>query len=602
MTVFAVQLNDKFLNILMFLILSLYVFFSFPVYSTGDGAELSAVGSTLGVAHPSGYPLYIQILNIISFIPVGNIAERMSIVSIIFSIISLYLIYLIIYKITFSKISSILSLLLIAFSYSFLGQSVVIKFYTLNLFLILLILYILIDVIANYDRRKIILASFLLGISASNHHTALFLVLPFIITIFFIKLKDIKVYFLSFIVFLIGFSINIFMFVRSLKENAINYDVVNSIEKFLFVYTRSGYSASSIDSVNMAVRSLDINSFLYPILNVFFLIGLNLYFFSLIFILIGFYLLFRKDKKVFTIIFTSFLLYSVFLAKMTFASKNLSINDYYIQGHQYFLPALALSTIISGITISFVLNYLKNKNFKPYKILFITTFFLVATLNVYNRFNDQNFFNNYVPYSYGKTILAITPLESVLLTKGDNITFEIWFLKRFSGFRNDICSLEYAPVDGSLYTRGCMPTKLYKEKFNLKDLNLSNLSEENRLFSTYPITQENFLKTSFKTVYVGLIYKITLKDKYEMIYDKLEIFKMTEPFVETLFNDCLNHNSDDFYTIELCKKIGIYYGFYGKLLDEVGDYNKSQIYYNRYFMINQKNNEENNYYGEYIKK
>ena len=50
-------------------------------HGAADGAELSAVAATLGIAHPPGYPLYTLIGHLFSLIPAGEVAFRLALFS-----------------------------------------------------------------------------------------------------------------------------------------------------------------------------------------------------------------------------------------------------------------------------------------------------------------------------------------------------------------------------------------------------------------------------------------------------------------------------------------------------------------------------------------
>lgn len=123
-----------FLFITLFLIISVYIFSLPPVLSTGDGGELITASYGLGTPHPSGYPLYVQLGKLFSFLPIGNIGNRVELISVFFSILTLFLVYFIVFKLSEQNreayFAAITSVVILAFSYSFFGQSIVAKFYT----------------------------------------------------------------------------------------------------------------------------------------------------------------------------------------------------------------------------------------------------------------------------------------------------------------------------------------------------------------------------------------------------------------------------------------------------------------------------------------
>ncbi|MDW7998713.1 MAG: DUF2723 domain-containing protein, partial [Thermodesulfovibrio sp.] len=61
--------KDFFLLVIFSLIAFFYIFSLPPVLSTGDGGELIAASYGVGTPHPSGYPLYVQLGKLFSFLP-----------------------------------------------------------------------------------------------------------------------------------------------------------------------------------------------------------------------------------------------------------------------------------------------------------------------------------------------------------------------------------------------------------------------------------------------------------------------------------------------------------------------------------------------------
>ena len=56
--------------------LALYVRTLAPSLLYGDSAEFQTIAYTLGIGHPTGYPVYILLANLFTFLPVADIAYR----------------------------------------------------------------------------------------------------------------------------------------------------------------------------------------------------------------------------------------------------------------------------------------------------------------------------------------------------------------------------------------------------------------------------------------------------------------------------------------------------------------------------------------------
>ncbi|MDX1608418.1 MAG: DUF2723 domain-containing protein, partial [Candidatus Spechtbacterales bacterium] len=85
---------------LFFLVFSIYLYTA-PrgIISYADSSELITASYTLGIPHPPGYPLFVLIGKLFSFIPVGTIAFRYAIMSSMFGAATVTLVYLALFKV-----------------------------------------------------------------------------------------------------------------------------------------------------------------------------------------------------------------------------------------------------------------------------------------------------------------------------------------------------------------------------------------------------------------------------------------------------------------------------------------------------------------------
>lgn len=74
--------------------LALYIRTLAPGLLAGDSVEFQTLASTLGMSHPPGYPVYLLIAKLFTFLPVGDIAYRVNLLSAMFAALALALLYL----------------------------------------------------------------------------------------------------------------------------------------------------------------------------------------------------------------------------------------------------------------------------------------------------------------------------------------------------------------------------------------------------------------------------------------------------------------------------------------------------------------------------
>ena len=541
------------INILLAFIIILYVFSLFPVFSTGDGGGLVVASHLLGIAHPPGYPFYVELSKLFSLLPVANIGIRIGLLTVVFSALSLYLTYLIITELTNKSIYGLIGVSFLAVSYSFYYNSVVIKFYTLNLFVILLLTYLGIKVIKsdNLNRRIVYLSAFLLGLGSSIHHTLLIMSLPLFVLGLFYWRQFIRLIPLSFLFFIIGFSVNLHLYIRSIKDSFSAAHKADTVERFTAMILRKFYGdSSSVDATKNAVSNID--SYIYTLKNLFYLFSVNFSYVFVLLVFIGFYLIYRSNKKLFLFLFTSFFFYSIVLGKITLSSKVLDLATVYVSGNQYFLPALAFFTIIYCYAIYVFFEFLKEKGFYfvynvilPILVVFPFTF-------LFSRFVETNHFNNWVPYYHAKDLLSYSPVSSLVSTYGDNHTFELWYLKIVGRYRDDVCHITSHYYNSIQWrVEGCKPKEIYKPlipEFFAGDL--SKVMDKKRFISTVALAPQhplyNFIEV--KPFLYTFFYVNKNDNTPSEWYNKINLEKAK--FLST--DVCLSHNVDDPFTFEMC--------------------------------------------------
>ncbi len=113
-----------------------------PTVGQADTFEFQVVAPTLGVAHPTGYPLYILLGWLFSRLPVGHVAWRVNLTSATFATATVVLLYRLIRREGEATgwLPPLLAALALAFSRTFWSQAIVAEVYALhNLFVVLLL-------------------------------------------------------------------------------------------------------------------------------------------------------------------------------------------------------------------------------------------------------------------------------------------------------------------------------------------------------------------------------------------------------------------------------------------------------------------------------
>jgi hypothetical protein len=153
---------------------ALYLVTLAPTILAGDGGEFQFVPYLLGIAHPTGYPLYCLLGWAWShLLPVGDVAYRMNLFSAFWAALSVGLLYRVArlllaqaipqLSMAASRLLAVLSSITFAATPTFWSQSVIAEVYSLHIFFVVLILYLLLGAAA-------------LGLSLTHHRTTVLLV------------------------------------------------------------------------------------------------------------------------------------------------------------------------------------------------------------------------------------------------------------------------------------------------------------------------------------------------------------------------------------------------------------------------------------------
>lgn len=570
-------------SVLIFLILFVFYAFSLnPVLPTGDAGGLITASYLLGTAHPPGYPLYSELGKLLTFIPIGNLGFRVSLLPFFFSVTTLLILYFLIRELIsaqgktlshlvdvnsaeksclfWKNLIPLIAVLSLGVSYSFYFQTIIGKFYPINAFIVMVLVFLGVKVLKNgFDTRYIYISAFLLGLSTGLHHTALFISLP----LFFVGLSSFRSFFkalpISVAFFFAGFAVNLHIYIRNLNDAFYVARIEGFATDFFDILLRKFYKGGdSIQAVTSTISTFDglansIKNFLY-------MIDANFGYVTLLFFILGLIYLFKFNRKIFIFLFFSFIMFSVVLAKITFSADTKS-NELalYIVGNQYFIPAFCLYVIFFVLGIYFFID--KIKKFKLISHIVPIFFIFIYLTFIPMRYSQTAQSNNWMLYYYSKDLLSTMPVSAVLNTLGDNESFGIWYMKLVGRYRDDVCHtvvFRYKSTDWNM--DGCKPKDIYGEtNLEIYKKELIPFFMQRRYYSTKGLSEIHPLSNLADARPYVLSY---------VYFPKGGILKEDEKFVNTIHlrakdfitpTYCLNHGTDDPLTFNQCKFIGIAY-------------------------------------------
>lgn len=399
------------------LVFLLYFFTLSPGVYLEDSGEFITSVHTLGLAHPSGYPLFLILAKLFSFLPVGEIAFRINLFSVVFGVLSTVVLYFILEHVAKvldlkSRISSLYAFLFaLAFGISrdFWSQAIVAEVYTLNTFLVGLLVLMLLGWLESREQKKLYYLAFLSGLGLANHLLFLFVV-PVVWVLVLIKSKlRIKDYLLFSLLFLVGLSVYLYLPLRGSE------DFLNHI--FRTDYQDTGFALR--EGFKFFVGFWQSMS-------------LNLHLFVIIAALGGLVILWRRRKSsLFYLLLIGFLSSSIlpiFLRNLEYSS----VAEYVYR--VYFFQAY-----IFVLVLAFILFIHFPAKWKQVFVVFV---FLSVTLTTFQNYNLVDLSSSQVGQYYEEQLSKLDPNSRYLLIGKDydyeSQLFVLNYLQKVKNQRLDV--------------------------------------------------------------------------------------------------------------------------------------------------------------------
>lgn len=142
---------------------------------------------TLSIAHPTGYPTYLLLAKLFTYLPVGDVAYRVNLASAVFAAAAVFVVFVLCRQITGRVLPSAAAATLLAVSQTFWEQAVIAEVYTLHALFVALAISVLLLWRKTRRDRYLLLWAFLVGLAMTNHMTSGLLLL---VGLLFVRLTE----------------------------------------------------------------------------------------------------------------------------------------------------------------------------------------------------------------------------------------------------------------------------------------------------------------------------------------------------------------------------------------------------------------------------
>jgi len=500
-------------------------------------------------------------------------------------------------ELTENKYASWASALICGISPLLFRESLKAEVYTLNSFLAISVFYLGLRILNGGDLLKnSLIGFFIIGLGMGNHHTIGFMGLIFLLPIA-VRWKDISLKWipLSILSFSAGFSINLFLYLRSLaiehSGGLILYSYAGTWENFLRVFLRQDYKGSSTPDAIAGFLSFG-KSWFYGFKNSLYYVALSSTRPILPFLILGFI----KIRKKVTILFyfvLSFIVWFGVLGGMVCPSSELKPDE--IQTISvYFLPAIPILYSLNSVGLATVIAFVKKgkweilPRFIPYVIAVLPFVFLPFS------FKSLSLNGNFLTYNYGRDMLIPLPLKSLLMNYTDNPMFTVFYMRMVERLREDMIVMNTSGREDIYGLESSPPwkySKLYPEfyrnqKGTIKEIN-RDFALKGKLFANNPLELTEIVSRSYS--YYPYIFSVAL---YPEDMKGIEDFKagIRNNFRSNYEKINYEHAIElpptgDFLVEELLTGYGLNTMIYGDFIKRNGEEERGNEFYKRAFLI-----------------
>lgn len=205
---------------------------------TQDSPALQAMVPNLGISHPTGYPTYMMLAHLFTYVPVGEVAYRVNLASSVFGIVAVILVYLVGLTLSGNSLAAAAGAVAFGVGPTFWVQAIIAEVYTLNAAFVALVILVLFAWRARPRDAYLLACAFLAGLSLTNHLTSALLIPAGLVFVFLTdrkKLADRSLWLRGVGLFLLGLLPYVYLPVRSSVRLPENTEDMSTLSGFLSV-------------------------------------------------------------------------------------------------------------------------------------------------------------------------------------------------------------------------------------------------------------------------------------------------------------------------------------------------------------------------------
>ncbi len=416
-------------------------------HAASDGAELAAAIETMGVPHPPGYPTYVLLGKLFSFLPWGDLAYRLSLLSAIAGAATVAITYRAarvllrmvapqpgaalegqppIVKTIGMELAAVTGALTLAFAPIFWGQATVTEVYALNALFVGSITLLLLSWLETAQRPggsacwgKPVAAAGIFGLAMGNHFTVAGVAVPLAAAVLWRARGKAAIPWAGmFLAFLTGLAVYIYLPVSAAQDPPINWGDPSSLSGFWWEVSGKPYRGY-VYGLDADLWDNRLGDWARQMLDQFQGVGVVLG-------LAGFWRLWRWDRALTSALAVAFLWlgsYAVFY----------NAGDSFV----FLIPAIMVGALAAGAGVYWAVCELavpalaRSGNARRAVAgmagLALVLVALAPGLSLARNYDEHDLSGDVAARDYGPTVLRLVEPDAVVVAGGDLEIFALWY-------------------------------------------------------------------------------------------------------------------------------------------------------------------------------
>lgn len=195
-----------------------------PTVMWYDMGEFATVSATLGIAHNTGYPLLVLLGKAFTFIPAGDTAYRVNLMSAVFTALAVGVVFAMIDDLTGDLIAAAFGAALLAFSSTVWANATWATSYGVNLFFTAVVLRSMFAWRRRRQPRDLVIAALAFGLGMSNHRLIVLVAPPSLLLLAIgWRALDRRTVALAAVAFAAGLAVYLYLPIRGGQEPALSW-------------------------------------------------------------------------------------------------------------------------------------------------------------------------------------------------------------------------------------------------------------------------------------------------------------------------------------------------------------------------------------------